>query len=285
MIIFGTIGFFVRNIPLNSGEMALYRAILAAVLTGLYLLVSGEGFPIGKMRKALPLLLIAGVAMGFNWIFLFQAYRYTSISIATLSYYFAPVIVIVLSPIIFGEKMSRLQWLTSLIATLGLLLLTGVGDAQGQSEHFTGVLYGLAAAALYASVILLNKFVQSVAGIQRTFWQFIGAILILFPYVAWTSGFHFMALDGVAWLNLLIVGLFHTGITYCLYFTALKDLPGQQAAILSYIDPLVAVIVSVAFIQEQLTPIQILGGVLILGASLWNELAPKRKLNETATKL
>ena len=101
MAIFGTLGPFVRHIPVSSGELALYRAILASVLILVYLTATKQKIPFTKMKKELPLLLISGMAMGINWILLFQAYRYTTISVATLSSYFAPVIVTVVCPFLF----------------------------------------------------------------------------------------------------------------------------------------------------------------------------------------
>ena len=128
----------------------------------------------------------------------------------------------------------------------------------------------------YATVILLNKFIKGVAGIQRTFLQFLAAVAILIPYVAFSSGMTLEKMNSLGWICLLIVGLFHTGVTYCLYFSALKELPGQEAAILSYIDPLVAVLVSVFVLGESMTVLQLLGGALILGFTLWNEIKPKK---------
>ncbi|MBR3998457.1 MAG: EamA family transporter, partial [Clostridia bacterium] len=81
-------------------------------------------------------------------------------------------------------------------------------------------------------------------------------------------------LGGIGWVNLLIVGLIHTGVTYCMYFSSLKELPGQKAAILSYIDPLVAVLISVTVLGETMTIWQGIGGIMILGFTLWNEIAP-----------
>lgn len=277
MTIFGTIGLFVRNIPLPSGEIALYRAVLAAMLIGTFLLVTKQKIPFEKIKKEIPLLILSGVAMGFNWILLFEAYKYTTVSVATLSYYFAPVIVTIACPILFKEKMSAKQWICFLMSTLGIVLITGVGDLSQGNSHIKGILFGLGAAGLYATVILLNKFIKNVEGIHRTFLQFIAAIAVLVPYVLLTDGVNLKSLDGKGWIFLLVIGLVHTGITYCLYFSSLKELPGQKAAILSYIDPLVAVLISVVVLHEKMTVMQIVGGLLILGFTLWNEISPKKQ--------
>lgn len=296
MSIFGTLAIFVRNISVSSSELALYRAVLAATLIGSYLLLSskrkkdsdintknhknlsnGNETPNTDLlfgictKKELLLLLFSGMAMGFNWILLFEAYKYTSVSAATLSYYFAPIIVTVVCPFLFHEKLTKKQILCFAMSTLGVFLITGIPDFQNMGRDTIGILFGLSAAVFYATVILLNKFIKNVAGIHRTFLQFLAAIVTLIPYVACTGGFHLSTLDTKGWINLLIVGLIHTGITYCLYFSSLKELPGQEAAILSYVDPLMAVIISVAILGESISVPQIIGGVLILGFAIWNE--------------
>ena len=276
MTIFGTLGLFVRNIPVSSGELALYRAVLAAILIGVFLLVMKQKIPFSSIRKDIPLLLVSGMAMGINWILLFEAYKYTTVSVATLSYYFAPVIVTAVCPILFREKLTGKQILCFIMSTLGLVMITGIGEMAGGGNDFVGILFGLGAAVFYATVILLNKFIKNVEGIHRTFFQFLAAIIILLPYVLFTSGITLASLNSIGWVNLLIVGIVHTGVNYCMYFTSLKELPGQKAAILSYIDPLVAVLISVTVLGESMTVWQAVGGILILGFTLWNEIAPKQ---------
>lgn len=275
MFIFGTLAPFVRNIDVSSGELALYRAVLAAILVGSFLLITKQKLPISNIKKELALLLLSGVAMGVNWIFLFEAYKYTTVSVATLSYYFAPVIVMVVCPLLFKEKLSAKQILCFIMSTAGLVLITGT--TGGGKQDLLGIAFGLSAAVFYAAVMLLNKFIKGVAGLHRTFVQFLAAIIILIPYVICTSGLNFVELNKSGITALLIVGLVHTGITYCMYFSALKDLPGQKVAILSYIDPLVAVLVSVVWLNEKITIPQMIGGLLILGFTLWSEVPIRKK--------
>lgn len=275
-VIFGTLGPFVRNIALSSGALALCRAVMAALLVGSYLAVSGQGIALGASKRERGLLLLSGMAMGVNWILLFEAYRYTTVSVATLSYYFAPVLVTLVCPLLFHEKMTRKQIVCFVMSTLGLVLVTGIGGLRGGTDAL-GILFGLGAALFYASVILLNKFIRSVAGIQRTFLQFLAAIVVLVPYVAVKGGMTFSQLDLRGWACLLLVGFFHTGITYCLYFSSLRALPGQEVALLSYLDPLVAVVLSVTVLGEPISLPQLCGGVLILGFTLWNELPERRR--------
>ena len=161
MAIFGTLGLFVRNIPVSSGELALYRAVLAALLIAGDLLLTGQKIPLAKNRREVPFLLLSGVAMGINWILLFEAYRYTTVSLATLSYYFAPVIVTLVCPLLFHEKLTGKQLLCFAMSTLGLVMITGTGSLGGGTD-LIGILFGLGAAAFYATVILLNKFIKNV---------------------------------------------------------------------------------------------------------------------------
>ena len=273
MAIWGTLAPFVRQIGVSSGELALFRGVMAAVLIGGWLLLSGKQlFPRG-LGHELPLLLASGAAMGINWILLFEAYRYTTVSAATLSYYFAPVLVTLACPILFRERPEWRQIVCFVMSTLGLVLVIGVGGTGGE-QGWLGILFGLGAAFFYASVVLMNKKIKGVGGIHRTFLQFIAAIVVLLPYVCLTGGIHLGVLNGRGWICLLVVGLVHSGLAYCLYFSALSALPGQEAAILSYIDPLVAVVLSVTVLGEPITLGQIIGGALILGFTLFNELSP-----------
>ena len=276
MAIFGTIGLFVRAIPLPSSEVAMCRAVLATVAIGLYLLITGQKIRFEGMRRELILLVLSGIAMGFNWILLFEAYKYTTVSVATLSYYAAPVIITFVSATLFREKLTKRGILCFVMSTLGILLITvSGGGMSGNGTDHIGIMFGLGAAVLYATVVLLNKFIKNVGGIQRTFLQFVAAAVTLLPYVLLTGGIHLAELNSRGWVFLLIVGLLHTGVAYCMYFSSLQYVPGQEAAVLSYIDPLVAVILSVTVLHEGMSLLQAVGGAMILGFTLLNELPEK----------
>ena len=168
MTIFGTLGPFVRNISVSSGELALYRAILAALLIAIFLIITKQKIPFKNIKKEVPLLLASGVAMGINWILLFQAYKYTTVSAATLSYYFAPVIVTIVCPILFHEKLTKKQIICFIMSTPGLVMITVIGDIGGGSD-FIGILFGLGAVIISVTIL----------GETMTLWQIIGGILIL----------------------------------------------------------------------------------------------------------
>ena len=270
MAAFGTIAVFVRNIGLPSGEVALYRAVIAALALFLWQLCTRQTVRWQDVKKELPLLFVSGAAMSVNWILLFEAYKYTTVAIATLSYYFAPVIVTVASTVLFREGLTAKQISCFVMSTLGLVMVIGVSGGGG-SHDLLGILLGLGAAVFYAAVVLINKGIRRVSGLNRTFMQFLAAILVMTPYISMTGGSHLAGLDMTGAVNLMVVGVFHTGICYCMYFSSLRYLKGQEASILSYIDPVVAVILSVAVLHEPVSPLQAAGGFMILGFTVLNE--------------
>jgi len=270
MAIFGTIPLFVRSIPISSSMLALCRAVIAAMFLIVIRAAAGRPIRFKQMGRDIFPLFLSGAAMGFNWILLFEAYKYTTVSVATLSYYFAPVIVTVLSVFLFREKLTAKQALCFVGSTAGLVLVIGLNNLTGGAS-LKGVGFGLGAAALYATVILLNKRIKSVSGIDRTVLQFVAAAVVLIPYLALTEGFSFSGMNGVGWLCLAIICLVHTGFAYVLYFTALPNLRGQEASILSYIDPLLACVISFTILHEPTTALQLVGGAMILVFTLLNE--------------
>ncbi|HKM07190.1 MAG TPA: DMT family transporter [Sphaerochaeta sp.] len=273
MVAFGTIGVFVRYIPLASSEIALWRGVIAFLVLTIFMVGSKKFSGLSKHKNKLGKLLFAGAVMGFNWILLFEAYRFTSVALSTLSYYFAPTLMVIGSFVFFRENLTPKQIVCFIVSSAGLVLIIGVSG--GGSSDFIGILYGLGAAVLYALVILTNKSTGEIDGLTRTWIQFAAAIIVLLPYTYLVGGFHVLSLERTGLVSLLILGIVHTGIMYYLYFTALAHLKGQQVAILSYIDPIVAVVLSVALLQESISMLQLAGGLMILGATLINEL--KRK--------
>lgn len=273
MLIFGSIGVFVRNIDLSSSEIAFLRAVIGSLfLVGVSFLVK-QKISLPEIKENLLLLIISGAAIGFNWILLFQAYKYTTISNATLSYYFAPIFVIILAPFILKEKLTAVKIGCVVTALVGLFLVVNVGGSSttGNYNHILGILYGLSAAVLYASVILMNKFIKKLSGFETTLIQLLSAALVLLPYVTLVDNMNFSSLSSKSVVFILVVGIIHTGIAYFLYFTSMKELKGQSIAILSYIDPISAVIIAALFLGESMNLLQIIGGILILGSTLLSD--------------
>lgn len=270
MLIFGTIGLFVKNIELSSSEIALTRGFIGGVTLILATIFLKKKISFEAIKNNLYLLIFSGLAVGLNWIFLFQGYKYTSISNATLSYYFAPVFVTILAPFILKEKLTLSKFLCVLMALVGMFCIVGVDGINGGSD-LIGIAYGLLAAGFYASVILMNKFLKGIDSIEITVIQLISATITLLPYVLYVEGLGILSVSSVSIPYILILGIVHTGIAYLLYFSSLQGLKGQTIAVLSYIDPVFAIIISAVILKEQLGFLQIIGGVLILGSSFLSE--------------
>lgn len=270
MLIFGTIGLFVKNIELSSSEIALTRGFIGGVTLILATIFFKKKISFEAIKNNLYLLIFSGLAVGLNWIFLFQGYKYTSISNATLSYYFAPVFVTILAPFILKEKLTLSKFLCVLMALVGMFCIVGVDGINGGSD-LIGIAYGLLAAGFYASVILMNKFLKGIDSIEITVIQLISATITLLPYVLYVEGLGILSVPSVSIPYILILGIVHTGIAYLLYFSSLQGLKGQTIAVLSYIDPVFAIIISAVILKEQLGLLQIIGGILILGSSFLSE--------------
>ncbi|MBQ9045562.1 MAG: EamA family transporter [Oscillospiraceae bacterium] len=271
MVIFGTIGLFRRLIPLPSGVIAMSRGLIGAALLWLLLRLRGGRLKLKSMQGQGLWLLLSGAILGVNWILLFEAYRYTSVAVATLCYYMAPILVILVSPLLFRERITRRKWICTALAVAGMLLVSGVlnGDTAGDLR---GVLFGLGAAALYACVMLLNKRITGVDGLQKTIVQLLTAGVVLIPYVLLTEDVAAADFTPGALGMLLVVGVVHTALTYGLYFGSIEDLRMQTVALLGYLDPVVAVLTSALLLREPMSALQIIGTILVLGAAVLSAL-------------
>lgn len=270
MLIFGSIGLVSRNIRLSSGQIALTRGVIGSIFLLLASKVLKEKISWQKIKPNLPFLILSGAGIGFNWILMFEAYKFTSIANATLSYYFAPVFVVLLSPFLLKEKVTPIKVGCILAALGGMFLIVGVGGGEGKN-HVIGIGYGLAAAVLYAGVVILNKYLKGLSGLETTIIQISAATVILLPYILLTEKVSIFLIDTRSAAFLIIMGLIHTGLAYLMYFTGMKMLKAQTVAVLSYTDPISAILMSAFFLGENLTLIQIIGGILILGATLLSE--------------
>lgn len=270
MLIFGSIGLFVKNIDLSSSEIALFRgAIGSALLIGVSFFVK-QKVNFKTTKRNFLLLLLSGSALGFNWIFLFESYQYTTISNATLSYYFAPVFVMILAPFLLKEQWTGRKGFSIIIAIIGLFLVVqpDAGLNSQSYNHLAGIGYGLLAAAFYAGVILMNKFIKDLSDFETTVMQLSIASIVLFPYVWMTENVNLVDLSGKSVMFIVVLGIVHTGLAYLLYFSALKKLTGQTIGVFSYIDPIAAVIMAAIILNESMSVMQVTGGFCILGSTL-----------------
>ncbi len=264
MLIVGSIGLFVRSIPFSSAQIALVRGILGCAFVFVFSLMSGQKISGKNIKANLWILIASGIALSVNWILLFQAYKYTTISNATICYYFAPVLVMILSPLILKEPLSVLKVLCIVAALVGLACIAGVSKKTGAND-FVGILYGLGSAVLYSTVIFLNKCLKDIKGIESSIVQLGVSAISLLAYVLMSEGFKLDKMTVTPIVLLLIVGVIHTGVVYLLYFSSMRQLSAQSVAALSYIDPVVAILLASIFLHEKMTIVQIIGGILILG--------------------
>ena len=276
MAIFGTIGLVVRYIDLAASE----RALLSSSIGCLFLLFI---FKLRKKRmtwtvikKNAIILIFSSVALAGNWVFLYGSYDYTTIANATLGYYFAPVFVMILAPYILKELLVKKKIICIMIAIFGLILIVGEGVQASNTNDLLGISFGLTAALFYAGLLLLNKFIKDLDKLECTILQLGLAAFLLMPYVFITEGFSVISVTASSVPYILILGIVNTGIGFWLFFTGMKNLNGQSIAMLSYVDPFVAIFISAILLNEQMTAIQIIGGALLLGSTLMSELKIER---------
>jgi len=278
MLIFGTIGIFVRHVSMPSSVIALVRGVVGTLFLLIFSHLRKTPVDWVGVRKSLGLLILSGACIGFNWILLFEAYRYTTVATATLCYYLAPVFVILASPFLFRETLTVRKGICVAAALVGMVFVSGVAETGfSGSGELLGILFGVGAAVLYASVVLMNKRLTGVPAFDRTIVQLGAAALALLPYVLVTEWGTAMDWSGPVIPLLLVMGIVHTGFAYALYFGGIKDLPAQTSALLSYIDPVSAIILSAVFLGETLTASGVIGAVLVLGATLLSELSVPHK--------
>lgn len=283
MLIFGTIGLFRRLLPLSSGFLAFSRGIAGGLFLLLFMKLGkqdpGERMP----ARARILLAVSGAVMGINWILLFEAYTHTTVAVATLCYYMQPTIVMLLSPLLFREKLTLRKAVCAAAAVAGMVLVSGVtGGGSPGAGNFKGILLGLCAALCYSAVVILNKKIPGVDLYRKTTLQLFSAGLVMVPYLFLTSGFPAGGFSLSTACILFIVCFVHTGIAYLLYFGSMDGLKVQSVALLSYIDPVSALLFAALFLREPMSLQGIIGAVLIIGSAAWAEIRPKAEADSAS---
>jgi drug/metabolite transporter (DMT)-like permease len=268
MIIFGAVGVFAKYIDMSSSKIALFLSLIGTLFLLVVFVWTKQKVLWCRVKKNVAALFIASVALSGNWIFLFQAYKETTIANAALSYYFAPVLVIMLSPFVLKETLSLKKAVCIGIALLGLFLILQNSRMETNGNHLLGIGYGLIAAGFYASLTLTNKFIRDLEGLTNTLLQLGLSVAILFPFVLFTDGFNFSSITCDTAILMLVLGILHGGGGFYLFFAGMKGLKGQSIAVLSYIDPLTSLLISALVVGEKMTLQQLIGAVLLLG-SIW----------------
>ena len=273
MLIFGTIGIFRKNLLLPSAFIACARGIIGGLFILAYTLVRRKTAAGRLPGRILAQLIFSGAVIGVNWILLFEAYNYTTVAVATLCYYMQPTIVMLVSPMIFGEKLTGKKAVCALIAIAGMVLISGVADGgHGPTGDPKGVFLGLGAAVCYAVVVIMNKRIGGIDAYQKTIVQLLSAGIVMIPYLLATGGFDGVSLNAGNIGLLAVIGLVHTGIAYVLYFGSIDGMKAQSIAIFSYIDPVSALLFSALLLKEALSIFGIIGAVMIIGSAIASEM-------------
>ena len=280
MFIFGTIGIFVRHIPLPSSMIALVRGFVGAFFVLLFVYLKKSKPDKAAIKKNFVMLALSGAFIGINWILLFESYHYTTVATATLCYYMQPIFVILASPFLLKEKLTVKKVACVVVALIGMVFVSGVLQTGIPAlSEAKGILYGLGAACFYASVVLMNKKITEINAYDKTIMQLGMGAIVLSPYVMLTQDFGSAAasMTPSLWALLLFVGLVHTGVAYALYFDCMSDLKAQTLAIFSYIDPIVAIILSALLLKENMGLYGVIGAVLVLGSTFISEMPEKER--------
>lgn len=276
MTIFGTIGIFVKQIPLPSGMVACVRGFVGVGFLLLVTLIKKSKISFKDIRKNFLLLCVSGIFIGINWILLFEAYHYTTVATATLCYYMAPIFVTLAAPFILKEKLTVKKAVCIFIALIGMVFVSGIVSSGSLQINVPGILCGLGAAFFYACVILLNKHIKDISSYDMTMTQLFIAAIVILPYVLLAEDISLKSLDVTAIICLLLIGIVHTGFAYMIYFSSITALKAQTVAIFSYIDPVVAIILSALLLKEKMGFFGTIGAVLILGSTLFSEITLKK---------
>ncbi|TKG98814.1 DMT family transporter [Peribacillus simplex] len=270
MIIFGTMGLVVKYIDLSSSETAFLSSSIGCLFLVFVFSIMKKSIPWKLVKVNASTLFLSAIALGGNWIFLYQSFDHTTLANATLGYYFAPVFVMVLSPFVLKEHLPIKKIVCIGVAILGMLLIIGNGISASGKDDLLGILFGLVAAAFYAALMLLNKFIQNMGMLEITIIQLGTTALLLFPYVIFTEGFG-LEVSRSSIPFIILLGVVNTGIGFWLFFSGMLKLKGQSIAMLSYVDPFVAILISAVILQEKMTIVQIIGGTLLLGSTFISE--------------
>ena len=272
MLLFGTIGTLSRFIDMPSSVIALGRAFFSVLTIILILALRRQKLDWDDIKRNIGWLTLSSVFMCCNWVCQFEAFKYTTIAVSTLCYYMQPVFYILAAAIVIKEKLSPRKLVCVAVAFCGMIFVSGVLQTGFHISELKGVLFGIAGGFFYAMVVLINKYMKDISPVNTTIMQMALVSLIMLPYSAATGGLAAARVTTVGIICLIVLGALHTGIAYIIYFDAVNKLSAQTVGILSYIDPVEAVLLSAFFLKEPLTIWTIIGAVMILGATAVSEL-------------
>lgn len=267
LLIFGTNGIIVSHISLLSGQIVLMRTLIGGAMLSCLVLLRG-GFDRESIRKEWMPLLLGGAVLGLNWVALFEAYRVLNVSLATLIYYVGPILVLLFSPVLFHEKFTGRKLLSVLIVAIGLICISGSIVLTGASS--LGLLAAGISALFYSALIVFNKQIIRTSGLQTAAVELDVAFVVVLIYNLCTAGLPHITGSDLPYIA--VIGFINTGLAYLLYFSGLQKLSGQSVALISYLDPVSALLFSALILHEVMTPVQIIGAVLIIGGAMFGEI-------------
>lgn len=269
LLLFGSNRIVASYISLSSYEIVFTRTLIGSLFLALIFVFSKQKVRCFKNKPHFLYLVFSGVAMGASWMFLYEAYAQIGVSLATLAYYSGPVIVMILSPVIFKEKMTSAKFLGFLAVLIGMFCVNGQVLSQGNSSW--GLICGVLLAFMYAIMVVFNKKAASIKGLENSLWQLITSFITVAIFLLLKQGFSIpITLEN--WVPILILGIVNTGVGCYFYFSSIGDLPVQTVAISGYLEPLSALLFSAVLLGEKLSFIQIVGAMLILGGAAFGEL-------------
>ena len=271
LLIFGTNGIFVSHISLASSQIVLMRTLIGGILLTCLVLFFG-GFDKDHLRRERIPLLLGGAALGLNWVALFEAYRLLNVSLATLIYYVGPIFVLLFSPILFREKLTGRKLVSVIIVGIGLICISGSVVVIGMNS--LGLLFAAFSALFYAALIVFNKQISYTSGMQTAALELDVAFFVVLVYTLCTSGLPHLTGNDLPYI--VVIGFINTGLAYLLYFSGLQKLSGQSVALISYIDPVSALLFSAILLHEVMTPVQVAGAALIIGGAMFGEIKKQR---------
>lgn len=265
LLLFGSNGIVASRIALSSHEIVLLRTLLGGLLLMLLCFAQRKGFRFCKERRSRFFLCASGAAMGASWLCLFEAYARIGVGLSSLLYYCGPVFVMALSPFLFQEKLNAAKITGFILVLCGMCMLQG--KAAVKNGHGLGYACGAISALLYACMVLCNKKATGIEGLENAALQLCTAFLTVAAYTLSKQGFALRPAPSDM-LPVLVLGLVNTGLGCYLYFSSIGALPVQAVAICGYLEPLSAVLFSVAILGERLSPAQGAGAFLIIGGAL-----------------
>lgn len=277
LLLFGSNGVVASYIGLTSYEIVLLRSLLGSILLIVVFFFTGHKLTVLQHKKDFCYIALSGIAMGADWLLLFEAFAQIGVSLGMLINYCGPVIVVALSPFLFKERISP-QKLTSLItALIGVFLISGQAATEG--ANFWGLLCAGLSAVSYAAMVIFNKKSKQVTGMENSTLQLFFAFVTVSIFIGFKQCFY-IEIAAEDWLPILWIGLLNTGISCYLYFSSIGRLPVQTVAICGYLEPLSAVALAAVLLQESMTVTQLFGATMIIGGSVFGEMTSWKKVSK-----